>query len=67
MSPGQPDRQEGRKSKMTPEVIGKAQRMYDSRQFTMAEIASFCAVTPDDRLQQHPHRPAARPRLSTAP
>ena len=25
---------------MTPELIGKAQRMYDSRQFTMAEIAA---------------------------
>ena len=31
---------------MTPELIGKAQRMYDSRQFTMAEIASSRAVTP---------------------
>lgn len=36
----------GRKPKMTPELIGKAQRMYDSRQFTMAEIAASCAVTP---------------------
>jgi DNA invertase Pin-like site-specific DNA recombinase len=39
-------RKGGRKPKMTPELIGKAQRMYDSRQFTMAEIASSCAVTP---------------------
>ena len=39
-------RKGGRKPKMTPELIGKAQRMYDSRQFTMAEIASSRAVTP---------------------
>ena len=39
-------RRGGRKPKMTPELIDKAQRMYDSRQFTMAEIASSCAVTP---------------------
>jgi len=36
----------GRKPKMTRELIGKAQRMYDSRQFTMAEIAHYCHVTP---------------------
>ncbi|MEU8242597.1 recombinase family protein [Actinoplanes missouriensis] len=36
----------GRKPKMTPALIGKAQRMYDSCQFTMAEIASSCGVTP---------------------
>lgn len=36
----------GRKPKMTPDLIDKAQRMYDSRQFTMAEIAQSCAVTP---------------------
>ncbi|WP_432830533.1 recombinase family protein [Dactylosporangium sp. CA-092794] len=36
----------GRKPKMTPALIGKAQRMYDSRQFTMAEIAASCGVTP---------------------
>jgi hypothetical protein len=36
----------GRKPKMTPELINKAQRMYDSRTFTMAEIAASCAVTP---------------------
>jgi len=29
----------GRKPKMTPTLIDKAQRMYDARQFTMAEIA----------------------------
>ena len=36
----------GRKPKMTPELIDKAQRRYDSRTFTMAEIAASCAVTP---------------------
>jgi DNA invertase Pin-like site-specific DNA recombinase len=36
----------GRKPKMTPAMIGKAQRMYDARQFTMAEIAASCDVTP---------------------
>jgi len=36
----------GRKPKMTPELIDKAQRMYDSRTFSMAEIAASCAVTP---------------------
>jgi hypothetical protein len=35
-----------RKSKMTPERIDKAQRMYDSRRFTMAEIAQVCSVSP---------------------
>ncbi|WTY54219.1 recombinase family protein [Micromonospora sp. NBC_01412] len=35
----------GRKPKMTAELINKAQRMYDSRTFTMAEIAASCAVT----------------------
>jgi DNA invertase Pin-like site-specific DNA recombinase len=39
-------RKGGRKPKMTPELIDKAQRMYDSRRFTMAEIASSCAVAP---------------------
>jgi DNA invertase Pin-like site-specific DNA recombinase len=36
----------GRKPKMTPELTGKAQRMYDARTFTMAEIAASCGVTP---------------------
>jgi DNA invertase Pin-like site-specific DNA recombinase len=36
----------GRKPKMTPPLIGKAQRMYDSQRFTMAEIAQSCGVTP---------------------
>jgi hypothetical protein len=31
---------------MTPALINKAQRMYDSKQFTMAEIAASCAVAP---------------------
>jgi Site-specific recombinases, DNA invertase Pin homologs len=39
-------RRGGRRPKMTPELIGKAQRMYDARQFTMAEIAASCGVTP---------------------
>jgi DNA invertase Pin-like site-specific DNA recombinase len=39
-------RKGGRKPKMTRELIGKAQRMYDSRQFTMNEIAQYCHVTP---------------------
>lgn len=36
----------GRKPKMTSELTRKAQRMYDSRTFTMAEIAATCGVTP---------------------
>jgi len=36
----------GRKPKMTPELVGQAQRMYDTRKFTMAEIARSCDVTP---------------------
>jgi DNA invertase Pin-like site-specific DNA recombinase len=36
----------GRKPKMTSALVDKAQRMYDSRQFTMAEIAASCGVTP---------------------
>jgi len=31
---------------MTPELTGKAQRMYDARTFTMAEPAASCGVTP---------------------
>ncbi len=31
---------------MTAALIGKAQRMYNARQFTMAEIATSCNVTP---------------------
>jgi len=36
----------GRKPKMTPALINKAQRMYDAGQFTMAEVAQSCDVTP---------------------
>jgi DNA invertase Pin-like site-specific DNA recombinase len=36
-------RHSGRKPKMTGDLIGKAQRMYDSRQFTMTEIAQSCS------------------------
>ena len=36
----------GRKPKMTPALVNKAQRMYDSHRFTMAEIAQSCAVSP---------------------
>ena len=35
----------GRKPKMTPALIGKAQRMYDAKTFTMAEIAASVGVT----------------------
>jgi DNA invertase Pin-like site-specific DNA recombinase len=38
-------RKGGRKPKMTPELIGKAQRMYDSGQFTTAEIGSASAMS----------------------
>lgn len=34
-------RARGRKPKMTPELTDKAQRMYDSKQFSMAEIAQY--------------------------
>jgi DNA invertase Pin-like site-specific DNA recombinase len=36
----------GRKPKTTPALTNKAQWMYDSRQFTLAEIAASCGVTP---------------------
>jgi len=39
-------RARGRKPTMTPSLINKAQRMYNARQFTMAEIAQSCGVTP---------------------
>jgi len=50
-------RKGGRKPKMTPELIDKAQRMYDSRTFTMAEIAESCRGHPHDHLPQHPGTP----------
>ena len=68
-------RKGGRKPKMTPELIGKAQRMYDARQFTMAEIADSCAVTPmtiyprpDPRpaIPGHQTRPSRSPLALTA-
>jgi len=36
----------GRKPKMTPALVDKAQRMYDSHRFTIVEIAQSCAVSP---------------------
>jgi len=39
-------RPRGPKPTMTPSLINKAQRMYNARQFTMAEIAQSCGVTP---------------------
>jgi len=36
----------GRKPTMTPFLVERAQRLYDSRTFTMAEIAAACGVTP---------------------
>jgi len=50
--PGRTDRRPGPRPHRRPQVkddpalIGKAQRMYDARQFTMAEIAASCGVTP---------------------
>ena len=51
---------------MTASLIGKAQRMYDARQFTMAEIATSCGVTPITiyrhiHTDQHP-KPTDEPR-----
>ncbi len=40
----------------------RAQRMYNARQVTMAEIALSCGVPPDDDLPPHPHRSRPRPR-----
>jgi hypothetical protein len=44
----------GRKPKMTPELTGKAQRTYDAKTFTMAEIAASCGVTPMT-IPEHQH------------
>ncbi len=38
-------RRGGRKPKMTPAMIDRAQRMYDARQFTLADIAASCSVS----------------------
>jgi hypothetical protein len=55
---------------MTPALINKAQRMYDSRIFTMAEIAQSCQVTPMTiyrHIRTHHQRPpAATPRTPHA-
>jgi hypothetical protein len=55
----------GRKPKMTPVLIGKAQRMYDSRQFTMAERHLLRGHS-HDHLPQHPHYPSRHPAGLTA-
>ena len=47
----------GRKPKMTPELTGKAQRMY-AKTFTMAEIAASCGVTPMTIYRNISIRPA---------
>jgi DNA invertase Pin-like site-specific DNA recombinase len=60
-------RARGRKPKMTPALINKAQRMYDSKQFTMAEIAASCAVTPMTVYRHIRTDPAPRPTAATAP
>jgi hypothetical protein len=43
---------------MTPELTGKAQRMYDAKTFTMAEIAASCGVTPMTIYRHIRSRPA---------
>jgi DNA invertase Pin-like site-specific DNA recombinase len=51
----------GRKPKMTPDLVNKAQRMYDARKFTMNEIAQSCGVTPMTiyrTIKTDPHRTA---------
>lgn len=50
----------GRKPKMTVELVGKAQRMYDTRGFTMAEIAASCGVTPATVYRHIQVEPAGR-------
>jgi DNA invertase Pin-like site-specific DNA recombinase len=39
-------RKGGRKPKMTPALTERAQRMYDSRRYSVREIADSCGVTP---------------------
>jgi DNA invertase Pin-like site-specific DNA recombinase len=56
----------GRKPKMTPALINKAQRMYDSKQFTMAEIATSCGVTPMTVYRNIRTGLATRPTAATA-
>jgi len=43
---------------MTPELTGKAQRMYDARTFTTAEIAASCGLTPMTIYRNISIRPA---------
>jgi DNA invertase Pin-like site-specific DNA recombinase len=50
----------GRKPKMTPELTGTAQRMYDANTFTMAEIAASCGVTPMTVYRNVRVRPAGQ-------
>ncbi len=61
-------RKGGRKPKMTPALTSKAQRMYDSRAFTMAEIAAAFDVTPmtvyRNIVTSGTATPAALPRAS---
>jgi hypothetical protein len=60
-------RRGGRKPKMTPALIDKAQRMYDVRRFTMAEIAASCSATPMTIYRNiHTTHRAALPTLSVA-
>ncbi|MGW3613313.1 helix-turn-helix domain-containing protein [Micromonospora sp. NPDC005163] len=56
----------GRKPKMTPALINKAQRMYGSKQFTMAEIAASCGVTPTTIYRNIRADTAERPTTATA-
>lgn len=56
----------GRKPKMIPALINKAQRMYDSKQFTMAEIAASCGVTPMTIYRNIRTDTAERPTTATA-
>jgi predicted DNA-binding protein YlxM (UPF0122 family) len=39
---------------MISELVDKAQRMYDSHRYTMAEIAQYCAVSPTT-IYRHIH------------
>ncbi|MBV9142738.1 MAG: hypothetical protein JO115_17805 [Pseudonocardiales bacterium] len=60
-------RRGGRKPKMTTALIDKAQRMYDARQFTMAEIATSCGVSPMTIYRNiHTTQHTAPPTPSTA-
>jgi DNA invertase Pin-like site-specific DNA recombinase len=51
----------GRKPKMTPALVDKAQRMYDTRTFTMAEIAGSCGVTPATVYRHIRVEPTSKP------